>query len=220
VTFLVDGSPLQGDAKAIRILSEAWIGQPVAQLEDILDEPADQSLSVSLGPDVMQRLNEENDDSLVEGAVFITRAQLVGILDTVRNRILGWSLEAQKNGIVGEGYQFGVAEKETAQTTGSTFHVQIDTFAGTLGSHNLTEGQRITQTVNQAKVFEQLTAALRSGIEDGLARDALLAAVGRMQASTSTPSAFAAAYSDFVAKAADHLTIVLPFLPALTHLLG
>ncbi len=94
-----------------------------------------------------------------EFTVFISQARLQGIIDTVRNRILDWSLQLEADGVVGDGIKFTREEMEKAQVTQQNIH--ISNFQGVLGN---TENSNVTQNLNMTVTqgdFEQLVDALR-----------------------------------------------------------
>jgi hypothetical protein len=68
-------------------------------------------------------------------------------------------------------------------------------------------------------VFIELRRAIEDSEVDSGARAQLLAGVGAMQKAQNTPS-FIDRYKEFVALAANYMTIVGPFLPALSGLLS
>jgi len=60
---------------------------------------------------------------------------LSGILDSVRNVILDWSLKLEQNGIIGEGMTFSKEDKAKAHAAGVTYQIgSIENFTGTMGS--------------------------------------------------------------------------------------
>ena len=59
----------------------------------------------------------------------IGRNQLIGIVEKVRNKILEWSLDLEKHGVLGEGLNF--TKKEVQKAQGLT--VNIGNFTGVLG---------------------------------------------------------------------------------------
>lgn len=92
--------------------------------------------------------------------------QLLGVLDTVRNKILDWSLQLESMGILGENLTFSETEKLAASTT-----FTINNFSGnlnavsnsTLSSSNIS--QRNSSVVKGDK--ESLLAYLRSiGVDE------------------------------------------------------
>jgi hypothetical protein len=60
---------------------------------------------------------------------------LSGILDSVRNVILDWSLKLEQNGIIGEGMTFSKEDKAKAHAAGVTYQIgSIANFTGNMGS--------------------------------------------------------------------------------------
>ena len=68
------------------------------------------------------------------------------------------------------------------------------------------------------EVFTQLIDVLRSQIGDAQARDKLITLVEGMRQESKAGSILGA-YQSFIASAAAHMTIIAPFIPALTRLL-
>jgi hypothetical protein len=68
------------------------------------------------------------------------------------------------------------------------------------------------------KVFSELAEALRQNVDPNDARDKLITLVEEMRRGTRVGT-FREKYREFIAAAADHITIVAPFLPALSQLL-
>jgi hypothetical protein len=68
---------------------------------------------------------------------FISTSFLAGIVGTIRNTILQWSLRLEEEGIVGEGLSFSDEEKSRAASS-TTIH--IHDFKGVLGT---VQGQNV-----------------------------------------------------------------------------
>jgi hypothetical protein len=66
--------------------------------------------------------------------------KLMAILNTVRTRILEWSLSLEAEGIMGDGLSFSASEKQVAM---SSQNIRIENFQGILGN---VEGSSVTQT--------------------------------------------------------------------------
>jgi hypothetical protein len=73
--------------------------------------------------------------------------------------------------------------------------------------------------VESAALFDKLRNVIQESVLDSEAVKHLSEQVDAMQAAAGT-HAFAQAYQKFISVAADHLTLFLPFLPALTQLLS
>lgn len=79
---------------------------------------------------------------------------------------------------------------------------------------NSTDNSMNIQVSNDTeRIFAELTAAL-----DGIADDALIKSVVELKKSVGTTS-YAEKYNQFIQSAASHITIVAPFLPAISALL-
>ena len=73
--------------------------------------------------------------------------------------------------------------------------------------------------VTPDNLFLEIRAAISTQIQDAEARQRLLERVTALEQSRNT-NGFASRYADFMAAAANHVTVLAPFLPALTQLLG
>jgi hypothetical protein len=73
-------------------------------------------------------------------------------------------------------------------------------------------------TVNSETLFSDLAKVIREQVEGTELRDQLSATVQQMEQTRGTPE-FTSSFQSFIALAANCMTIVLPFIPALTQLL-
>ena len=73
--------------------------------------------------------------------------------------------------------------------------------------------------VNTQELFSNLRETIRSAVMDSIESKALLSCVDTLETSQGT-SNFIIAYQNFIQTAANHITIVAPFLPALAQLLS
>jgi hypothetical protein len=117
----------------------------------------------------------------------------------------------------GDHYQIQV-RKETAIT--AMPHANVFNLHGPNSRVNIQSTDHSSNSVHiePEAVFEGLRAALRSGIH-AADQESLLRRVERLEVTSRTPS-FAAAYKDFIQAAANHITIIAPFIPALTSFLN
>lgn len=108
-------------------LSNRKIGQSVSELEHLMQgSRAGESIVMPLPQNIIDKLSRG------QGIVpYLTcgKAQIAGILDSVRNIILQWSLTLEKDGIIGEDVSFSEKEKSIA----STITYNINQFTGVLG---------------------------------------------------------------------------------------
>lgn len=121
------------DSKISKMLSHRDIGQPISELEALCYEKEQGgSLQVSLPHEWLIKIfkNSEEFHLGMIPTLLVDRAQLLGILDAVRNEILNWSLELEKQGILGEGMTFSTEEINKA----SAITYNIRSFRGVLGN--------------------------------------------------------------------------------------
>lgn len=85
--------------------------------------------------------------------------------------------------------------------------------------HSPGSQQNLISNHNEADVFKELVAAIRSSQIPKGDSDALVAEVNALEQRHKNGQ-YASGYQEFIANVASHLTIVLPFLPALTKLLS
>ena len=84
---------------------------------------------------------------------------------------------------------------------------------------NLGSTDNSSNVVTNSGVFADLIGAIEGSIQDGSEKTALIEGVRAMESAKGTPD-FAAAYSTFVGVAANHITVLAPFLPALSGYLA
>jgi hypothetical protein len=115
-------------------------------------------------------------------------------------------------------YQVKIRRKGTfpAGTGGHfTFHLNGPNARVNFASHD--QSQNITAG-NDA--FVKLKGRIESALPDSEERSCLLTLVDDMEKSTGDKPAFTSAYQRFIASAANHMTIIAPFLPTITNLLS
>lgn len=214
--------PIQSTAQFMETLRITEIGQSIASLEALL--VADGMLFFSYTPQQIEILNRMGSIPLARMGIHIDRSAIVGLLDRVRGKVLDWSLDLERAGILGEGVSF--TQQEVEKASGVT--VQIDSFNGTLNTNtangsnariNNNSTDNSTNIIQQdLERFEELKRALES-IDDGVERRALITQVDDMQGALGT-NRFLSAYQKFVSSASDHITVITPFLPWLGSLIA
>jgi hypothetical protein len=76
-----------------------------------------------------------------------------------------------------------------------------------------------TNISHQGDIVQQVVDAVEAQVDNAESRAALISALQELKAA-SEPASRLAAYQKLVAGAANHMTVLAPFLPALTNLLG
>jgi hypothetical protein len=117
---------------------------------------------------------------------------------------------------VGPHFQVKVRKKGTfPHHTGGNFNITV---SGPNARVNVGSTDNSTNLVGSSAVFGDLQTAIETGISDEAAREMLIGVVREMRESQGTDG-FVGAYQRFISAAANHMTIIAPFLPALTALL-
>jgi hypothetical protein len=73
----------------------------------------DKSLYCEISPELHKELCRQNGVTF-DMRIFMSKTEMIGILEHVRNEILNWSLDLEKSGIFGEELSFTQSEKEIA----------------------------------------------------------------------------------------------------------
>ena len=119
------------DSQINNLISNRSIDQPISELESLChQEEEDRVLQVPLPHDWIMKIFSKSEEyrlGMVPTLV-VDKSQLVGILDAVRNEILDWSLELEKQGILGDGISFSTEEVNMAKSI-----INIKSFKGILG---------------------------------------------------------------------------------------
>lgn len=122
-----------GNTDLQRKLESRDAGQSISELEDLYSSPGGaDTLQMPLPHEWIMKLfaNSREFQLGMVPTLLIGRSTIRGILDSVRNEVLRWSLELEKQSILGEGMTFTPAERTRA--AGVTY--QIGTFSGVLGN--------------------------------------------------------------------------------------
>jgi hypothetical protein len=213
--------PVQASAQWMELLSRAVIAQGIGGIADMISRPTDGYLHLPLPPENVEIFNQVSNFQTAKLSVQLSRGHIVGILDRVRNMVLDWAIEMERQGVAGEGYSFNAEEKAQAREVMTTITIgSIGNLAGNLGTGNKSGNITSTTTINDASIFETLASAIATQVHNVNEQQRLMATVQRMEQAQTDKSAFAVAYGDFVSSAANHMSVVAPFLPALLPFLA
>ena len=173
-------------------------------------------------PDIRAAVDPETifiDDSSIpiEEGDFIERQLPNTLVETYS--VLDRGFYARTGGI-GAHYQSRVRKLTTIEAERKRDQMVIKV-QGHNARVNIGSVDNSTNTVGMTgeQLFGELRKVIVEQIEDAAARASLLAAVDGMQAEQQKPG-FLSHYQNFVVSAANHVTILGPFLPALTRLLA
>lgn len=209
-----------GDPESIAAMSVVVLNEPIASVEasiraegDRIVMPIDFELSKALAASGIKGSYE----------VHLNKSVLVSIADSVRTMVLDWAIELEREGINGEGVSFSSAEKERAERVSSTVQIinhgyihQGDN-SGHLSRVNVAS-QDSSSNSSSETVFSSVQNEIAQRITDEAVRDELHRLLKDMQATQGTPQ-YKEHYSKFMEAAAHHMTVLAPFLPALSTFL-
>ena len=103
-----------------RSASESDVGQSISALEELLQGDSG-LLAIPFPPEIVHEIARATGNRPTEIVLQVQRSGIRSILDTVRTIVLNWSLQLEKDEIVGEGLTFSNEEKNSASR--STYNV-------------------------------------------------------------------------------------------------
>lgn len=213
-----------GDAEMADQVASCWLREPIGNFEAILAQPAKGDISIALDAELVETLNNVFGWELARIRNTIPRGMLTSIVERVRTMVLDWALELERNGVRGEGMSFSPAERQKASGGGihiGQFHGSFNTGDAT-GPNSRINQASTDQSTNMSgdqSVFGKIEDAVRKDVSDVRDRDAILGATHAMR-NAPTIGDRVTAYQRLVTAAADHITVLTPFLPALTSMLS
>lgn len=104
----------------------------------------------------------------MECAVFFSTVNIIDVVDKVKNRLLEWTLDLEKNGILGENMTFNEMEKESAKAVSQ----QINYYAPVING-NVNGSQIISGNNNVARYNEALTTTMIKEIRESLEKESI-----------------------------------------------
>ena len=113
------------------------------------------------------------------------------------------------------GWQIDV-RKETAISRNPVGH-QIHQY-GSNARVNINSQDFSTNIVNESNVFEHLRSAIESGVTSASEQKEILQRLEALE-SAKGKKTYLIRYQEFIAVAANHMTVLAPFIPALTQML-
>lgn len=166
--------PIMGDPTFIEALSVANIGQPIAGLSDLIKKEKTGELHFPIPAEVVSSLNDLLNFPTARIVIKIPRGAVIGVLDAVRNRVLEWSIEMERQGVLGEGMTFNTIEREAARSAMNTYNIgTISNFAGNMGSDNTSGNISLrSNDISDVKLLvDQISAELPRLMECGAGKD-------------------------------------------------
>lgn len=157
--------------------------------EAILQVPLPHNLKLNL-------IRLQDEETQFEPFRFVATNQIAAILDQVRTKVLEWSLDLEKNKIVGDGLTFSTEEKQIAQSV-----ITIQNFQGILGDVSESNvSQSLNMTVKKGD-FDSLREFLTSKDVDAADIDDLENAIN-LDSSVTQPDSFGENVGQWIGKMA------------------
>jgi hypothetical protein len=177
------------DPELMDALSTREIGQKISELEDLLTDTTQTTLQIPFPPHTVMQLNQNARVPLADMALHVSRAAVVGIVDSVRNRILDWAIELERSGIKGSEISFSADEQSIAKQPAVTMHIgNIHNFTGNLGVGN-NSGDITLSKIDVDKVkflVSQIKNHTDTLIGEGVDSDTLNDAINRVEKALSS----------------------------------
>jgi AbiTii len=107
------------DEKAEINITTHQIAQPITEIEYLLKGEGE-NLVIQLSQEVQNQLVKWTTGRPTEFRVIFGKSQAQQIIDSVRKIILDWSIQLEEDGIMGEGLNFTIEEKQEATKQGYT----------------------------------------------------------------------------------------------------
>jgi hypothetical protein len=162
--------------------------QSVPEIERALAKSSTGYMVRNFPPD-QQRILMKAMRYAMQPQLKFTLAQVNGIVEKVRNRILEWALDLESRGVLGEGMTFTQQEKQLVQeqhyhfgdVTGS--QIQI----GSNSSNQHQANRTVGDTTALMAVAQALSVAVEQSKAAGDAADELRAEIATLQAQAASP---------------------------------
>lgn len=88
--------------------------------------------------ELTEKLNKSNNTAGMNCHLIVSPAEMLRIVDKVRNLVLDWALNLQKAGIMGSEFNFNDAEKQKAHAAATVITIgSISNFQGNIGQGNV-----------------------------------------------------------------------------------
>ena len=116
-------------------ISECVILQSIGSLHEAINSGDSGTLKLDYSEEAIAVLQKNmGEDGWAVPFRMINRSQITSIFDSVRNRILDWTLKLEAEGILGEDMSFSTEEQKIAASLPSIHIGSVENFQGVIGS--------------------------------------------------------------------------------------
>lgn len=166
---------LQGELKMFNPYNGIWMqfvgagmvktscSQSIAEVQELAS--LDGMILQPLPPEGYARMS----NVITPPVLILQKTSLIGILDSVRNTVLDWTLKLEADGVLGEEMTFSQQEKQTIMKNETNYH--IGTFSGVLGNVSggnvqIGDYNQIEAQLKAAKIPDSERKELKELMED------------------------------------------------------
>ena len=167
------------NARHLKILSTAQINKSIGSLQHIISRKEKEFYDFSFLGDPQEIVDGINTDLVQKISRIATRvshSEIIEILESVRNKVLDWSTEMERNSIAGKDYTFDKKERESAKSV--TFNIgSIGKFSGNMGEGNISGDITLTDAnldeirEKMKQILKVAPQLLKAGVENSLPND-------------------------------------------------
>ena len=139
------------DDDEAEILSRLRVNSAITEVEAIAYDKRDSHVILSLSERNKIILMRRMRDDPMEPSLHVSRTSFARICDAIRNAVLKWSLELEKDGILGEGMSFSSEEKKIAAEKADELDGTVNiTIIGAMTNSSLQQGSEGARQKHQA----------------------------------------------------------------------
>jgi hypothetical protein len=159
-------------------LSSRPIGQPIGEIETLVQRSTDSYLHVPFRPQLEHDLMMAGEVPL-KSTLHVSIAAVKGILDNARNAVLNWCLDLEARGILGQGMTFSAREKQAASAANYHVHFHGPVTTSQIQQGSIHSSQTISSEIDINRLLDFLTdlrdrmpeLSLRAELERQMAAD-------------------------------------------------
>lgn len=147
------------DEKFEKALCGRILTSPISELISLCRQNGDGTIGFYLPDELSNKLCQLTDSPIpMQCAVHLGKHQVETVIDRVRNRLLEWTLELEKQGIMGEGLMFSVEETAAAKSLPQPIvNYYGNVVQGDVSSSQLISGNRNVVEYNYKSISDAIS---------------------------------------------------------------
>lgn len=157
------------DAEIEKVLCNRKIGESIGEIQELYNK-SEGNIILTFTADIANRLNSMCDAPFETNySLHVSKHCLRSIIDKVTNGLMEWTLELERNGILGENMTFN--EKETASA--KEMPKQINNYYGTVVNGSVSSSQIVSGNNNSITYDSSLVQEAVQEIQDSLNNESI-----------------------------------------------